>query len=86
MGYTIATNVLNMCLTSSLSSTLSPNQLALVLEAVENIYLLPMQQQSWVRAAFASSFTLQLQVVIGLCAAQFVGLALMVEKKLHRIE
>ena len=85
VGLAVATNALNSLINSRLSSVLTADQLASLLESVQTVATLPPSLQGTVRSAFADGYNLQMRIMIGFSAAQVLALALMLERNARRV-
>jgi hypothetical protein len=85
IGLAVATCIFNGYTKSILSSALSPAQLRSVLQTAQAIETLPPALQTIVKNVFARAFAVQFRIIIGTSAAQFLGIALMWQKKFLRV-
>jgi hypothetical protein len=81
IGLAIAANVMNSWLKSHLSQTLTPSQLAALLESTDTLAALPASVQNIVRLVFAQGYTLQMKIVTGVAALQFPAILMMWKRK-----
>jgi hypothetical protein len=78
IGLSIGSALLNSYIKSHLAPpVLSASQLESLLENIRVIFTLPPELQQVTRGVFAAAFELQLKVVIGLAAALFPSILLM---------
>ena len=85
IGAAIATSVLNSFVKSELSSVLSQEQLAAVLDSTGAIGGLPSPVVGTVRSVFGQGYNLQMKILAGFAAAQVPSALLMWRKEQIRI-
>ena len=81
IGLTIVTGVFNSYTQSNLSKILRPEQLDAVLETAQAIKALEPTSRAMTQTVLAEAYRLQLRIVIGTSAAQYLAVILMWQKK-----
>ncbi|KAF2468467.1 MFS general substrate transporter [Lindgomyces ingoldianus] len=83
IGMTIGSSILNSYLKSNLRHVLSASQLEALLQTTAVVKTFPAELQLPVKQTFAEGYSLQMKVVAGIAAAEFLAVAMMVKLK-HR--
>ena len=81
----MVTCIMNSSVKSRILHFLSDEEVSRVFQSLENLWLLHPQEQESVRKAFAQSFSLEMKVMAGFGAAQFLATALMWQKRVVRV-
>lgn len=81
IGLAIADSIMNNYLTTNLSHILTPTQLESLLQSTNTLATFPNQLRATVGDVFVEGYNLQMKVITGLAAAQFLTIAAMWRRK-----